>query len=787
LGVQQSEDSRQRAGRLLGQAIPGVLAGVTVLVPLCFSPHFLEYGTPKLAISQALAVLLLALWVSRMALEGEVAVVDTPLLYTFVAFLAASFVSLFQAYNVLHGLATLFEYGCYFSIVVVAVHTLRRARHHRMLAGAMALTGSVVAFLGLLQHNGVLELYARWSLPLSTIGNVNFVAEYYDVVFPLVLVMVFVYRSPWLRAACVLACFLMACHLVVLGSRGGWLGAVVSLATVGGLVLVRHFHVGRRALDVTFASLVVVGLGWPVAGGLLSGIHVAPERTLGALAQDYWERIALRTEDAMRLRDNSSRQRVLLWEDTLRLVLDRPLVGVGVGNFEHSIPGYMSRESLEVKQRMEGSSGQELMAFRAHNEYLEVWAETGILGFGVFCLLIWQVGRAAWLLVGQYLRGEADLLVVGLSAAFLATLAHAFFSTNLQDPASAVHFWLVVGMIWSLKLKAEGETRLGLLTTRGRRAASVVIATVTLATLVVLVYETRVLAGEYHYQRGSRLLAKGEYSQAAVHLLEATKHTASKPFHVHQALGYARHRQERWAEAIQAFRRSLQYHPNNATVHYHLGLALGELGEAPQALPHFRRAAELNPLSGRFQLAYGETLGNTGDPESAQEVLREALRLKADADVHHAMGMNLVRVGELEQAIHHFEEALAMKPGHSGIRNSLGVACVRLGVADGDPARLATARDVFRALSREHPADASYAVNLAIALLNLGEPGPALEACSRAIEANPDFARSYAVIGSIYEGVGDRDGARAAYLEGLARDPEDASIKAQLSALDERQ
>ena len=758
----------------------GVLVALVLMcfgVPLFFSTLFHDYGTPKLVLTQILTICLAVSWIVAMALDGEIYVINSSLYYTLLAFLAIHLISLFQAYNLFQGLETLFQYLCYFLIAIVVFHTVRERRHLLILIGTMALTGTIVAALGLLQYNGVHGLYARWNQPIATIGNVNFVAEYYDVVFPLSVAAIFLFRDVKLRIGALLASFLMACHLVVLSSRGGWLGVIISFSVLGGLPLLRHFRIVRRVMDVTFASIVVVGLGWPVLNGLMAGIHVGADRSLAGLLGEYWQRSVRRTQDALELEDNSSKQRVYLWEDTLRLIFDRPLVGVGVGNFEYNIPQYMSRRSLDLKMSMEELYGRELMAFRAHNEYLEVWAETGILGFGVFCFLLYQIGKAAYGLLKRYVRGEEDLLAVGLVAAIAASLAHSFFSTNLQDPASAVQFWIVVGMVWSLKINAEGEERLGLLVTNAKRFAFGVTCAGVLVLIPTAVFGVRMLIGSHHYHAGTYWLGQKSYSAAEAELKKAVRYRLPNTFSAYQALGVALYRQERWNGAIEAFRRSIYHHRSNATVYYYLGQCLGELGRHDEAVKQLRMAVQLNPLSADLRLALGEQLGILGRHQKAVEHLEEAIRIDPGLSrAHYKLGVSFRDLGNPDAAEEAYRKALAYDPNDAEVLNSLGVLTAQR-------EDFQAAHEVFARLTAENPDVPDYRVNLAVALLGLGRHREALDACLQALQIDPDFARAYAVAGTVFEAAGDLPKARDAYRGALEKDPRDAAVRERLKAL----
>lgn len=781
----------RRQAQFFRQGVVGGLLLMAVLVPLFFSSLFHDYHVPKLVILQVVTVSLGVIWITGMARDGEIFILDTPLYYTFLAFLAIHFVSLFQAHNIFQGLNSLFEYLCYFLIAVLVFHTVREKRHLYLLAGAMAFTGSIVAVVGLLQHNGIHSIsffgwwttcfYSRWNIPISTIGNVNFVAEYYNMVFPISLTLIFLFRKFWLRVAALLACFLMACHLMVLGSRGGWLGVAVVLSVLGGMGLMRHFRVGRRVLDMTFVSVVVLGLGWPVLEGVMSGIHVGPGRNLEGLAADYWKNVVRRTGNALKLEDESSMQRVLFWEDTLRLIFDRPLVGVGVGNFEYNFPRYMSRQTLEMKMRMERLQGRELMLFRAHNEYLEVWAETGILGFGVFCFLIYQIGAALYGLLKRYVRREADLFGVGLAAAIVASLAHSFFSSNLQDPASAVHFWMAVGMVWSLKFNAEGETRIGLLITKASSVLNGVISVGALALIATIGFGVQTLQGAYYFHRGKLWFQNKAYAYAGAEFEQATRYPHPQAFAVYEALGRTRYNQKRWNDAVRALQESVQRHWNNDRAHYYLGLCLGHSGNYREAATRLRQAVELNPLSVTFRLEYGKALGLAGDARAAVEALQAALSLDANhAEIYHALGVNLRRAGNLEAAVDAYQKAIAIEPNNPAVLNSLGAAYL-------NQSNFEAAHRIFQRLVEGWPDRADYRVNLGVALFYMDQSEAAFAACIEALKVDPEFASAYGLMGLIFDDAGDRAQALKAYREALKRDPDNPTVRERLKALENKQ
>ena len=140
-----------RVGVSISQGIQRTILGslllITLLIPLYFSLLFHDYNLPKLVMLEIFTVLMTVLWISGMALRGEISVLRTSLYITFLAFLGINLISLLQAINRLQGLERVFQYLCYFLIPVVVFHTVREARHLRLLSGTMALTGGIVALI----------------------------------------------------------------------------------------------------------------------------------------------------------------------------------------------------------------------------------------------------------------------------------------------------------------------------------------------------------------------------------------------------------------------------------------------------------------------------------------------------------------------------------------------------------------------------------------------------------------------------------------------------------------
>jgi O-antigen ligase len=188
-------------------------------------------------------------------------------------------------------------------------------------------------------------------------------------------------RRGWAVAA---SAALFVLVLVMSGSRGAWLLETVLLA---GAAL---FAGLRRAERRTRAGILLAG----GVGGVAS------------LALLYAERVRLMASLG---RNATLSGRTEIWQAVWPFVMQRPWMGWGYAAFWQGWTG----PSFDV------SAAVHFLVFHAHNGYLDLWLQTGVIGLGLFVL---AYGRA-WLRAGQRLaRGQMRdllwpvslLLVVGL-------------------------------------------------------------------------------------------------------------------------------------------------------------------------------------------------------------------------------------------------------------------------------------------------------------------------------------------------------------------------------------
>jgi hypothetical protein len=127
--------------------------------------------------------------------------------------------------------------------------------------------------------------------------------------------------------------------------------------------------------------------------------------------------------------------RMYLWQAAARMIAAHPLLGVGPDNFRHLYGAELGLESWDER-------------VQANNVYLEVLADMGVLGLGAFLwLVLAPLVNAARALRSAARGSPLGYLVLGTTVAVLAFLVHGLLDAFLSFTATALLFWMLLGVV----------------------------------------------------------------------------------------------------------------------------------------------------------------------------------------------------------------------------------------------------------------------------------------------------------------------------------------------------
>jgi len=700
-----------RQGRisLYRKAIEYVLLGLMLLVPLLFTTKIDNINYPKTFIFNVGVIAMAALWLLERVETNRWDLVPSPLYRPIIAMLGVGLVSTLISGYKYATVSEMLRQISYVAFFLIVLNTIREGNQFRRLVAVMLIGAIVPCIYGVIQAMHLDWIRWRtqpsWERVLATFGNPTYFAAYLATLLPLGIALLIAPRqdrsSTKGSLALALLLLMMAICLIYTYARAAWLGFLFVLMVQA--ILAAFWLKGREKLRMLIPALA---LGLPLAAAfVLPGTWSLPERLKSSFTADP-----------------SNVHRTIIWQGAFNIFKSHPILGTGPGTFILNLPENQPPALLRT--------GDNVMAAHAHNEFLEVGAETGVLGLLAFL----------WLLVTYYWFGfkalkeikdaRWRLIVAGLMGGVGAFLICNQAGVTLRWTSGASFYWLFLALTGcaieiALGEKREETTLVNIkerAIAKGREPAGVgerapslappwvrrlLHVVVILLALVGVIHSVRLLAAEFHIEQANNLADAQRFVQASN---EYGKGVSLNPFalaayyklgNVYASLGDP-------SKALQAYLRLRSLAPNFPGLHYNLGgiyLALSDLEKAREEL---QLAAKLDNLPSSW-LQLGVVEARLGHLSEAREYIYKALnedKTLDGVDPHFELGRAFRREGKLTEAADEYRKALEFDPKDYRLHTNLGTVYF-------DTGRLPEAILEYQEAIRLNPADAIAYGNLA--------------------------------------------------------------------------
>jgi tetratricopeptide (TPR) repeat protein len=350
---------------------------------------------------------------------------------------------------------------------------------------------------------------------------------------------------------------------------------------------------------------------------------------------------------------SSLKRRIAIWEFTGMIIRDHPILGSGLGTFKYNSLNYQARFFDQGENRSLYPYG---IADKVHNEYLQLGAEIGILGLGIFLLLIITYFNYGIKLLKRLKDKYKQGILIGLMGGVVAVLIDAIFGFPLHLPATLVLFWLFIGLVVSIKhsgqktkieetKKAKPKTKSGRKENNIYKFKPLLYLLIILLSLFLCVIVTRPFVFQYYEFYGVEYAKKADHDTAATYFQEA-----------------------------------LKWNPYFGMAYYNLGQIISQKGIYTPAIESFEKAEKYmdHPdLPGRLAYLYFKK----GQTDKGIVKLKQAISYqkteKSMIPLYNDLGNNYMRVGRYKPAEIAFKKAIKINPKYMNAHYGLAVAYLR--------------------------------------------------------------------------------------------------------------
>jgi O-antigen ligase len=528
----------------------------------------------------------------------------------------------------------------------------------------------------------------------------------------------------------VLAVFVSLC-------RGGIIS--VTLAAMAFIILHSTKKLQRArltlALMVCFAFLAVSWFGWDI---------VLAEFNHGFDSEGQ-------------IRDG----RTTLWADSLRIVGDFPLLGTGFGTFEFIYPGYKSLPGDSIFDH-------------AHNDYLELLTDGGVVGFLLASWFVCAVLLHGWKMVRARRDQYAVLVGIGALSGLFAMLMHSVTDFNMHNGAVGLYFFFICGvLVAAVNVRYTYSEQSSLLKNMAQPSAFWLMLLASSFLIAATVIQAGVAMGRQQYNEVRKVYLSGRLAA------------------------------DRLRGLSQRLEMAMRYDPLEGLYPFTMGTVQWFLGDRDKAQFHYLQAAMDSPMEGAYLQRLGFFL--TDDRKGGELIDTGYRRAQNKDELAISMAEWLLIKGRREEAGGVLKERLLAQPELLGrvlplieqysfsreeielilpptVESWLHYAGIRENMGDNAGAALSIGRALDLLARAEQPKPQWYQqiINFYRAQQ---QDQRALEVLRQAVERLPGQASFHIQMGEYYEKEGIVYRAKEEYERALILDPASQSAKSRLRRL----
>lgn len=344
---------------------------------------------------------------------------------------------------------------------------------------------------------------------------------------------------------------------------------------------------------------------------------------------------------------DSSKIRLIVWEGALDVFRANPIFGSGVETFAYSY--YAHRPAAHNL-----TSEWDYLYNKAHNEYLNYLATTGIFGLGTYLLLIgwvvFLVGKSVWITIirphrDHVLALDHFILGIALFGGWVSILVSNFFGFSVV----VTNLLLFILPLWILHLLyppfhvSESSHPDRMYHSTGRTLTIVTLGIVLLVLEIILL---RYWVADKAYGMGNNLNKVGEYTTANQYLISAVQQRPREDLFKDElavnvsTLALLLQQQNQSTQAAEFAQQAqflsdsvIERHPNNVVYwksRTRIMYSLAQLDSSyyPLAIQAIEKASALAPTDAKVMYNKALLYEQGGQRDQAMIALRQAITLK---------------------------------------------------------------------------------------------------------------------------------------------------------------
>ncbi len=443
----------------------------------------------------------------------------------------------------------------------------------------LVFTSVLVSVYGFLQLAGI--DFIRWSIknsPLSTLGRRNFAAEFLVVIIPYTFALISLSKKKVEKIiySSILSIFLI--HLVFTFTRASYLGFIFSFLVFLFLLKKIRLPEGKK---IALIILIIFSI----------------------------------TTSAKTFEKGSVKSRILIWKTTFDIIKKNPFMGVGPGNFKINYLKYCIGKKDVLTPTSENVEN-------VHNDFLEITAETGIIGLFLFLFLLFRIFRTGFC--------KQTLLTAAILSSISGMLVNSLASFPFKNPATLFIFFLNLSFLDLIFRRGKYKIKI---------SKKIIFIFFIIYSISVFIIDSHAISGNFYYSLNK-------------------KYEKINP-----------------SFALKMGKKSIMENPYNYKPYFICGRIYLSAGKIKEAIEYFKESEKLYPYLDTLQNNIGIAYFKAGNYQMAERHFLISLRInKNRPETYNNLGSLYLETGNIDKGIEFFEKAVKLKPSFYLAYFNLGIA-----------------------------------------------------------------------------------------------------------------
>lgn len=554
-----------------------------IIVPLLVNKYVYDFRVNQETGLKLFTLIAITVWLAKIINSEEYFLKKTKLDLPLILFSLILILSLFISKTKVASLQEFIIFLSYILIFFLITNNLDRKADFNSFIHLFFIISSLVSIYTIIQYYGIDPYLKDLHSLTSTIGQKNWISNYLAMIFPVLFSYFLLEQTKKNKIIYFVLLVVLYTTLMICQSRGIWISIIFTVLFAIYIIIKFKFYQilnrNKKWLFLLLITFLIITIIYSTDNPLNKSAITVPQRAISTFDEQ----------------DPSINTRLLMWKTTFEIIKEKPLLGSGIGTFKMNYLDYQA-EFLKDNPYYVKYSGK---AGEAHNEYLQIWAELGIIGLGLFLLIFCFFYKTIIDFYNNNKNVKEKIIALGLVMGIICFLIHSLFTFPLHVPALGVTFFALLGLtvIYTRKInlpKTDSDNR----------------------------------------QKEFKL--KNEGIKIALTILVLV-------FMI-------------WVINLVAIK------PYIAELYYFKGMRYNVDKSYTKSLPNLQYAVQLDPYNGRILHALGTTYYNLNIFRKAEEILQETKKYMIDVNTFYILGLNYSKLNMFEKAEKEYKHAIYLDP-----------------------------------------------------------------------------------------------------------------------------